>query len=242
MWELYHVAQDPSECNDLAESEPDKLAELIDLWWREAEIHGVLPLDDRMIELFGARFRDNSPHPADRRYVYRPPVSPLPMQAGPPLGGRSWDMTAHVERTAGQNGVLFATGTENSGLSLFVEADHLVFDYNAFDDHTIVRSTDPIPDGASRLGVEFRRGPNRTATATLVVDGRDVGSTDVAWVMGTISSVGASVGYDNGSPVSRSYAAPNPFEGRLDTLEVSLLSQRDSAARAADERAEMSRQ
>src|SRR5215472_6412566 len=57
-WELYHVAEDRSECRNLKSTMPDKLAALIDLWWREAEEHGVLPLDDRTIELFGARFRD----------------------------------------------------------------------------------------------------------------------------------------------------------------------------------------
>ena len=56
------------------------------------------------------------------------------------------------------------------------------------------------------------------------------------------SSVGASVGYDNGSPVSRAYEAPNPFEGVLTTLEVQLLTRQDAEARRADERTEMSRQ
>jgi arylsulfatase A-like enzyme len=60
-WELYHLAEDRSETVDLAVDRADKLAELIDLWWLEADEHGVLPLDDRTIELFGARFRDRSP-------------------------------------------------------------------------------------------------------------------------------------------------------------------------------------
>ena len=51
-WELYHLATDWSECVDLSADEPDRLAELIGLWWIEAERHGVLPLDDRLIELF----------------------------------------------------------------------------------------------------------------------------------------------------------------------------------------------
>ena len=62
-WELYHLASDWSECTDLAEEDPGKLEELIGLWWQEAEKHGVLPIDERMIELFGARFRPNSPAP-----------------------------------------------------------------------------------------------------------------------------------------------------------------------------------
>ncbi len=127
--------------------EPEQLAELIDLWWQEAERHGVLPLDDRMFELFGARFRPNSPHPADRRYVYRPPMSPLPGQASAAIGGRAFDLTATVTRRAGDEGVLFATGTENSGLSMFVQNDRLVVDYNAFDDHTILESDVELPAG-----------------------------------------------------------------------------------------------
>ncbi len=42
-WELYDLSVDFSECRDLAEDQPDKLEELIGLWWEEAERHGVLP-------------------------------------------------------------------------------------------------------------------------------------------------------------------------------------------------------
>ena len=36
-WELYHVAEDPSECHDLAAEHPEKLRELVARWWSEAE-------------------------------------------------------------------------------------------------------------------------------------------------------------------------------------------------------------
>ncbi|MDO9176634.1 MAG: sulfatase-like hydrolase/transferase, partial [Actinomycetota bacterium] len=132
-WELYHLAADVSECNDLAAAMPEKLQQLVDLWWQEAAVHEVLPLDDRGIELFGVRHRAHSPHPESRRYVYRPPMSPMPGQASASVGGRNFDLTARVTRSAGDEGVLYATGTENSGFSLFVQHDRLVFDYNAFD-------------------------------------------------------------------------------------------------------------
>ena len=159
-WELYRLTDDWSECHDLAAQQPERLAELIELWWSEAERHGVLPLDDRMVELFGARFRDNSPHPADRRYVYRPPMSPLPGQAAAAIGGRAFDLTAAVTREPGQDGVLFATGTANSGISVFVQHDRLVVDYNAFDDHTIIESDIEVPRrrlDADRQGAARRR-------------------------------------------------------------------------------------
>ena len=62
------------------------------------------------IELFGVRFRDRSPHPASRRYTYRPPLAPMPAQVGASLGGRGWIMAAEIDRPAGAGGVLFATG------------------------------------------------------------------------------------------------------------------------------------
>src|SRR6202453_1105161 len=129
-WELYHLAEDRSECTDLAAAQPERLARLVERWWAEAEEYGVLPLDDRSIELFSTRYRDRSPHPTHRRYSYFPPMSPLPAQVAPSLGGRGWDMSATIQRPPGTEGVLYSSGTENSGVSLFVQDDRLVFDYN----------------------------------------------------------------------------------------------------------------
>ena len=55
--------------------QPEKLAELIELWWAEAEDRACSARRPT-IELFGARFRDGSLHPADRHYMYRPPWRP----------------------------------------------------------------------------------------------------------------------------------------------------------------------
>jgi arylsulfatase A-like enzyme len=241
-WELYCLTDDWSECNDLAGAEPERLAELITLWWTEAERHGVLPLDDRMFELFGARFRPNSPHPVDRRYVYRPPMSPLPGQASAAIGGRSFDLTATITRTAGDEGVLFATGTQNSGISIFVQNDRLVVDYNAFDDHTILESDIEVPVGPSTLLVEFRRGAGSVGTMAVSVDGVPAGSADLPLFMRMMSSVGPSIAYDHGSPVSNRYEAPFAFTGTLHEIVIQLLSLQDLEARAAEGAAEMSRQ
>jgi arylsulfatase len=241
-WELYHLPDDWSECNDLAAEHPDRLAELIDLWWQEAERHGVLPLDDRTLELFGARFRPNSPHPVDRRYVYRPPMSPLPGQASAAIGGRAFDLTATVTRNVGDEGVLFATGTENSGVSVFVQNERLVIDYNAFDDHTILESDIEIPPGASTLVAQFRRGGGMAGSMSLEVDGEPAGSADLPLFMRMMSSVGPSIAYDHGSAVSNRYEAPFSFTGTLHEVVIQLLSPQDLEARAAEAAAEMSRQ
>ena len=244
-WELYHVATDRSEVHDLAESEPERLREMIDVWWNEAEREGVLPLDDRGLELMAIRFADHTPHPVSRVYRYRPPMSPLPAQASPAIGGRSWDMTASVSRRSGDQGVLFATGTENSGMSFFVNDDRLMFDYNIFGDHHVLTSSEPVPVGESILGLHFRR-DGKNGHATLTIDGREVGRLDVPFVMRTMSSVGPSVGYDHGSPVAAAYAERRdgfPFGGNLQELVISIVSRvHDADAAAAEARMTMGRQ
>ncbi|MEQ8436909.1 MAG: arylsulfatase [Ilumatobacter fluminis] len=241
-WELYRLDDDWSECHDLAADEPDTLARLIDLWWSEADRHGVLPLDDRGVELFGARFRDRSPHPADRRYVYRPPMSPIPAQAAASIGGRSFDLTATVTRSSGDDGVLYAAGTQNSGITVFVQDDRLVVDYNAFDDHTVVESADPLPDGDVTLTARFRRTGSRTGSVEILVDGMPAGSADIPFYMRMISSVGASVGFDQGSPVSTRYPAPFPFAGLLHSVEIQLVSREAAGTDAARAQQQMAQQ
>ena len=248
-WELYHLSQDWSETNDLATTYPDKLAELQDLWWAEAERHGVLPMDDRLVELFGARFRVNSPHPPTMRYVYRPPMSPLPGQAAAAIGARSFDLTGRVTRAAGDEGVLFALGTENSGFTVFVQGDRLVVDYNAFDDHAVAESTVAIPHGHAILTARVRVGRGRTGRIDLVVNGADAGGVDIPQLVFMFSSVGASVGYDHGSPVSTRYDGPFPFSGTLHEVVVqvhdappSADDDAEAAAREAEALAAMARQ
>ena len=153
-------------------------------------------------------------------------------------------MTASIDRTSGDDGVLYAFGTENAGLSLFVQDDRLVFDYNAFGEHAIVVSEVAVPDGASVVGVGFRREATG-AIAELSIDSQPAGSIEIPFVMRVISSVGASVGFDAGSAVSDRYNSPFAFTGSFHRLDVVVAGQRgaDSAANAAAERAtEMGRQ
>jgi arylsulfatase len=241
-WELYHVATDRSECANLARQEPGRLAALVDLWWQQAREHGVLPLDDRTIELFGAReraqaaqvsrglaglagtrSRDYTPHPASRHYVYRPPMSPMPAQAGARISGRSWDLDATIDRPAGAGGVLYASGNQNSGFSVFIQNDRLVFDYNCFGNHYLAESDTEVPAGESVVGIRFRGSPAQSGHATLVIGGDECGGVDIPFVMLIPSSIGPSVGFDHGSPVSRRYSSPFAFEGTLDRVDIRII-------------------
>src|SRR3954451_22555610 len=44
-WELFHIAEDPSEARDVAAEHPEKVREMIARWYVEAGKHRVLPID-----------------------------------------------------------------------------------------------------------------------------------------------------------------------------------------------------
>ena len=240
-WELYDLSVDASECDDLAERRPEKLEELIELWWSEAKRNGVLPVDDRLVGLWSARLDDRSPHPSSRHYSYRLPMSPIAVGAAPAPGGRRFDLDARVTRAPGDEGVIWAVGSTGGGISMFVQDDRLVVDYNAFGDHTILESDVAVPVGDITLSMHLRRLGRTIGSLEVGIDGARCGRCDLPVFMGIVSPIGPSIGRDHGSTVSDRYAGPFPFAGDLHEVEIQLAP-RTRADAAATARAEMARQ
>ena len=224
VWELYHLDEDRSECHDLAAPIPDKLAELIALWWDEAEDQGVLPLDDRCIELFFTRYRDHSPHPSragttstTRRWRRcRPRWRPRSA-----VGASTWSAT--IDRPAGAG-------------RRAVRHRHRELAASASSSRTTGWSSTTTASTTTRPGVRDRRcprdrrwwpcdsgGPGPGPPPGCSSTGRPCGRADVPFAMHIISSVGPSVGYDHGSPVSERYRGHFPFEGTLHKVDIDVV-------------------
>ncbi len=95
-WELYHTDVDRSESHDLAAERPDKLREMVDLWYAEAGANEGFPLDDRSaLEILIA------PRPqlsaARARYVYFPEHAEVPEAQAVVVRGRSFVIGALVD-------------------------------------------------------------------------------------------------------------------------------------------------
>ena len=249
-WELFHLARDFSEVVDLASEQPDVLAELIALWWHEAEKHKVLPLDDR----FGPRFVENAARfqGARNRFVFHAGMGHVPTDVAPDVRSRNYIIEADVEIEAGgAEGVLIAHGDATSGYSLYVKDGVLVHDLNIGGGHDIVTSDRKVPAGAHRLGIRverlLRKEPpakgSRTGVSvyTLLIDGEPAGSKETQLAFhNLISWSGLDIGRDRGSPVSH-YAAPFEFTGKL--LRVTVAMQNDQSLDGDHVgRAEMARQ
>ncbi|MDP1866103.1 MAG: arylsulfatase [Bradyrhizobium sp.] len=230
-WELFHLDGDFSEVDDLAAKQPEQLAEMIRLWWSEAEKHNVLPLDDR----FAARFAENAARfqGARNHFVFHAGMGHVPTDVAPDVRSRSYTIEAHVEiEAAGAEGVLIAHGDATSGYSLYIKDGFLVHDLNIGGGHEIVRSCRQVLTGAHRLGVHVERVVREAAPArgsrtgvsayTLLIDGEPVGSLQTPQGFNNfISWSGLDIGRDRSSPVSH-YEAPFEFTGRLLRVTVAM--------------------
>jgi arylsulfatase A-like enzyme len=225
-WELYHVDEDFAEYHDLAHAHPDKLSELIDTWWDEARRNKVLPLDDRgFAERTNAKFRPHSPR--DRsKFVYLRGMQHIGNGAAAPTPGRSFQISASIDRPGGtEDGVLIAHGSWNSGYCLMVQDGHLVYDYNYYTHHHILRSDRPIPAGRSDVRMRFLKEDGSTAgTAELFIDGLSAGSMRLAETFEFfVAFQGLDIGGDRLSPVRADGAGEFEFQGEFDSVTVELL-------------------
>ena len=108
-WELYHVAEDFSQANDLAASNPDKLKELQGLFIEEAIKYDVLPLDDRSYERFNASIAGRPDLMGDRTSLTVYPGMNMTENAFINVKNRSHTITAEVEiPQGGGEGVILA--------------------------------------------------------------------------------------------------------------------------------------
>ncbi len=219
-WELYNVDKDRSESTNLAEKYPEKLEHLIKVWFEEAKINKVLPLDDRGApELL--TIERPSEEPPRTRYLYYPDTSPVPEGVAANVRGRSYKIVADVEVTKDSKGVIFAHGSRFGGHALFIKNKKLYYVYNFLGikpEQQLI--SDELKPGKRVLGVEFKRESagkygESIGTAKLYVDEKVVDEKSIRTQPGkfTLSGDGLCVGFDSGDNVSQEYKNPGTFTG-----------------------------
>jgi arylsulfatase len=218
---------------DRAATEPDRVKQLVDLWWHEAERNGVLPLDDRGAQLlFRAAPRPGLPT-SRQHFVYYPPVSHIVSDACP-SAVRSFSISVELEHPAhGGDGALVARGNINSGFALYVKDGHVCFDYNAFHEHTLVRASRPLEAGRRRVELRVVRAADRSADVTLLADGEAIGAGRISRLLAILSSTGMDLGRSL-APVNDAYAAPFVYPGRIESVTFELAERTNPADRSAE--------
>jgi arylsulfatase len=216
IWELYNVALDPSETNDLARPERERLARMIELWWLEAEKYGVLPLDNRLLEALVNPRRPPVERPVQ---VVWPFGAPLPENRVINLRNRDHSFEVSVViPPGGAEGVLLAMGTVLGGWSLHLFDGRLRYIHNfvgAHSDEIIV--PERVAPGARKLGFEFvaHRGGG---TGRLLLDGYPVATGKIRRVpisRYNLTGGGLTCGWEQGPAVGPGYQAPFWFSGQI---------------------------
>jgi arylsulfatase A-like enzyme len=217
-WELYNTDEDPTESRDLAAEHPEKVQELINIWFHAAGQYNGLPLlDNTAVEVLADPTRPQVAPPRDR-YVYYPGAAEVPESAAVNIRNRSYSIAVEVNVEDGDSsGVLFSHGARFGGHALYVKDRKLKYVYKFVGDkEQIVESTREIPAGRVMLGASFvREGHSMPATGTLslFIDDEKVGEGQIVTQPGNFSLVGEglNVGKDPGEPVTGDYAGTSPY-------------------------------
>jgi arylsulfatase A-like enzyme len=151
-WELYHVETDRAELHDLAADHPDKLRELINLWFSEAGANGAFPLDDRSAVEIITTPRPQIASPR-ARYLYYADAAGVPEAQAVNVHNRDYIVGAVVDiAAAGASGVLFAQGSQFGGHALYIKDNrlHYVNNFVGMLEQTIVATKD-LPVGENLI-------------------------------------------------------------------------------------------
>lgn len=230
-WSLYNLVDDPTETNDLAEKEPERLRTLQELWIMEAARNNVFPLNDSQLPILTTE----RPGPAAgrSRFEYFAPQVATQFGVAPGIINRSYTITAEVEvPQGGASGVLLTQGGRFSGYGLYLTRDGKpTFVFNLLDvERPKWQAPEALSPGKHTVVFDWKMEATgavvgRGGTGALSVDGKEVArkalprTQPLLWAWDETFDIGR----DTGTSVNDAdYAAPFPFTGTIGKITVDL--------------------
>ena len=237
-WELYNVAKDYSENNDLAAQMPDKLKEMQALFLAEAGKYQVFPLDNSGFA------RAVLPRPSavagKTEFTYTGVNAGIPYGNAPSILDKDYTITAEITvPEGGAEGMIVTLGGRFGGYALYLLNGKPVFDYNLLDierfrweggvggiigDDLFGKALKP---GKHTIVFDFKYdgpGPGKGGTGVFTVDGRELSRKTIKHTVPLLMTVDETfdVGVDTGTGVDDSYQLPFKFTGTIDKLTFKL--------------------
>lgn len=250
-WELYNIAADFSQANDLAEKQPEKLKEMEALFLTEAAKYQVLPLDNSVLP------RLLTPRPSGTAgrttFTYQGVNVGIPVGNAPSLLNRDYTITAEITiPKEGAEGMIATMGGRFGGYALYLLKGKPVFVYNLLDlkrtrweggvgaEDWLGRS---LKAGKHTLAFDFKYdgpGLGKGGTGVLTVDGRVLATQKMDHTIPFLMALDESfdIGADTRTPVDDSYKLPFAFTGTIDKVAYEIrpeqltVADRDTMQRA----------
>jgi arylsulfatase A-like enzyme len=227
-WELYHVAEDFSQANDLAAANPEKLKELQAVFEAEAKKYNVFPLDVRFSERMDPKLRASGPPKTS--WTYFGNSVQLPEPAGPQLFPRPNTIEAEIMvPDKGAQGVVACAGAFSAGWTLYVINNKPVFHYNLFEIAELrITGKTALPKGKVVLSTQFIPDgtPQGSGTVKLMVNGQLVGEGKMERTAFRHGLEPFEIGRDTGTPVDINYKSKGefPFTGIINKVSFKVNS------------------
>ncbi len=225
-WELYHLDQDWSQANDVAQQMPEKLAQMKETFSIEAARNSVYPVGGGLwVLVYHPEMRVSTPY---REWDFAGTITRVPEFCAPALGNRANKVLIDADIPEDANGVLYALGGAGGGLTCYVDDGYLVYEYNTFIVmRTTLRSPTRLPTGPAKILIETTYAEPRPAgplTITMTVNDTPHGSGQVA-VSAPLAFTAndcLDIGTCLGSPVSTAYYDKAPFSFNGDIHNVNI--------------------
>jgi len=228
-WALYNLQQDWSQANDLAAENPEKLAQMKELFLVQLTKNSGLPIGGGLwVPVYHPELRIAPPYTS---WTFPGAITRMPEFAAPALGNKDNIVTVNADIPEHANGVLYALGGFSGGLTCYVKDGVLSYEYNLFElQRTEIKAKDTLPTGAVQIQVEttyVEPKPAGPLKVVLKVNGKEVASGVVpisAPLMFTANDA-LDFGIDLGSPVGLEYfdQAPFAFNGAINGAHVEYL-------------------
>ena len=210
VWDLYHVREDFSLANNLAQVHPQKLEDMKALFMIEAAKYKVLPIDDRTIERVNPATAGRPDLMGTRTTLtLYEGMNGMMENTFINVKNRSKTVTAALTiPEGGASGALLVQGGRYGGWSLHVREGKPAYEYNWLGlERFVVESPDVLPAGESTVVLDFAYdggGMGKGGVATLSVNGKQVAQGRIGKTQGFIFSADetADVGLDNQTPVA----------------------------------------
>ena len=242
-WELYNIAEDYSQYENLAARYPDKLRDLQERFLVEAEKYQVFPLDNSILpRLLTAR----PSYTAGRtEFTYTAEMSGTPNDNAPNILAKSYSITAEVDvPTGGGEGMIVTNGGRFGGYGLYLLKGKPVYVYNFLGiERFRWEGKDALAPGKHTLVFDFKYdGPGmaKGGSGVLSVDGKAVASRQIPHTIPAILTIDESfdVGVDTRTGVDdNDYKPPFRFTGKLGKVTFKLIPPPPEVAKALEEKA-----
>lgn len=225
-WELYNLEEDWSQAHDLAAENPEKLAQMKELFAIEAAKNEVLPVGAGLwVPVYHPEYRISVPY---TRWQMGGDTVRVPEFCAPALGNKPNVVTIKANVGERANGVLYKLGGAGGGLTAFVEDGILKYEYNLFlVQRTKVEASAPLPAGEVEIEIEttyVEPKPGGPLNVTLRVNGDEVASGVVPVSAPLLFSANdcLDIGRAYGGAVSRAYVDKMPFafDGSIETVDI----------------------